>query len=213
MWVTKVSINGENAHLGSKTLKHKINLIGFPISWIYQKKWIIVNIAGNLQGTEQDKKQFIQELKQSKRTVNLEINGNFFIGTIKEPLIAKTIYNPDLFYLSPAIIDEKGIETITIGSFDKKKIEKFLTTLEKLYESQIHFIQQKKITNISINKLNPELTKKQKQAMEIAIKNKYYDSPRGTSVKKLAKELSLSFSTFQVHLRKAEKKLIPYFFQ
>ena len=53
----------------------------------------------------------------------------------------------------------------------------------------------------------------QKQAIELAIKNGYYNVPRKTSVEKLAKLSKLSFSTFQVHLRKAEEKLIPYFFE
>jgi predicted DNA binding protein len=47
----------------------------------------------------------------------------------------------------------------------------------------------------------------------LAIKNGYYSSPRKINVKELAKISKLSFSTFQVHLRKAEEKLIPYFFE
>jgi predicted DNA binding protein len=50
-------------------------------------------------------------------------------------------------------------------------------------------------------------------AMELAIKNGYYHSPRNISVEQLAKLAKLSFSTFQVHLRKAEEKLIPYMFE
>lgn len=62
-------------------------------------------------------------------------------------------------------------------------------------------------------KVSPELTERQRRAMELAIKNGYYDSPRKTNIKKLAKISGLSFSTFQVHLRKAEEKLIPYYFE
>ena len=54
---------------------------------------------------------------------------------------------------------------------------------------------------------------KQKQAIELAIKRGYYTSPRKISLQELAKISKLSFSTFQVHLRKAEEKLIPFYFE
>jgi len=106
MWVAKVSFDGSKAHIGSKTLKHKINLFGFPLSHFYQGNWIIVNITGILIGEEKNKKVFIKDLKSSKRTKNLEVNQDFFIGTIKEPIIAKNIYNKDVIHISPALIDE-----------------------------------------------------------------------------------------------------------
>jgi len=105
------------------------------------------------------------------------------------------------------------MKTLTIGTFDKKILDKLIINLEKLYKLKIHYIQERKIKNISIIKENPELTKKQKKAIEIAIKNGYYNYPRKTSVKELAKISKLSFSTFQAHLRKAEKKLIPFYFE
>ena len=138
--------------------------------------------------------------------------NNFFIATIKEPIFAKTIYNKDIIHLSPALIDENGWETLYISSFNKKIIEDFLKTLRKNYEIKLHFLKQEKVKNISILQQNPELTDKQKQAMELAIKNGYYEYPRKTSIKNLAKISKLSFSTYHAHLRKAEQKLLPFFF-
>ena len=60
---------------------------------------------------------------------------------------------------------------------------------------------------------NPELTEKQKQAMNLAIKQGYYNYPRKISIEQLAKLSKLSFSTFHAHLRKAEQKLLPFFFE
>ncbi len=213
MWTCKIEIDGKEAHLGSKTLKHKITLAGFPLSFSYQGKWVIVHITGILIGNSKNKKEFVKDLKGSSRLINFELNEDFFIGTIKEPIFAKTIYNKDLIYLAPAIINENGKEIITVGSFDKQILSKFISTLEKNYDTKIHYIQERKIKNISIVEQNPELTDKQKQAMQLAIKNGYYNSPRKTSVENLAKLAGLSFSTFQVHLRKAESKLMPFFFE
>jgi predicted DNA binding protein len=61
--------------------------------------------------------------------------------------------------------------------------------------------------------LHPELTDKQKTAIELAIKNGYYEYPRKIELKKLAKIMKVSYSTYQAHLRKAEKSLIPFFFE
>ncbi len=212
MWTAKISFDGSKALIGSRTLKHKVNIFAFPLSYFYQKNWIIVNITGILLGEEKNKQTFIKDLKKSPRLINLEFNKDFFIATIKEPAYAKTLYNKNIIHLSPALIDENGQETINTASFNKKQLSKAITTLEKSFETKIHYIQEKKIKNISIIKQNPELTDKQKQAINLAIKHHYYDYPRKIDIKQLAKLSKLSFSTFHAHLRKAEQKLLPYLF-
>jgi len=213
MWTAKISFDGKNALIGSRTFKHRINLFGFPLSYFYQKNHIMVHITGILVGSEKNKKEFIADLKKSDRTVNLEVNCDFFIGTIKEPLLAKDIYNKDIIHLAPALIDENGNEMISIGSFNKKELTKAITILEKHYKAKMHFIEERKVKNISIIKEHPELTDKQKQAIELAIKHGYYNYPRKIELEKLAKLMKISYSTYQAHLRKAEQKLIPFFFE
>ena len=58
--------------------------------------------------------------------------------------------------------------------------------------------------------MHPHFTENQKQALNLAIKNGYYDYPRKISIQDLAKHLDLSFSTFHAHLRKAEQKILPF---
>jgi len=212
MWTAKISFDGSKALIGNRTLKHKVNIFAFPLSYFYEKNWIIVNITGIILGKEKNKQAFIRDLKKSPRLINLEFNKDFFIGTIKEPPYAKTLYNKNIIPLSPALIDEDGQETINIACFNKKQLSKAIETLEKAFSTKIHYIQERKIKNISVLQENPELTDKQKQAMNLAIKNSYYDYPRKINIKQLAKLSKLSFSTFHAHLRKAEQKLIPYFF-
>ena len=212
MWTAKLSFDGSKALIGSRTLKHKVNVFAFPLSYFYEKNYIILNATGILLGKEKNKKEFIKDFKKADRLVNLEFNEDFFIGTIKELVFAKTLYNKDIIHLSPALIDEKGQETINIACFEKKQLNKAIETLEKAFPTKIYYIQEKKIKNISIVKQNPELTDKQKQAMNLAIKNGYYEYPRKTSIEKLAKLSNLSFSTFHAHLRKAEAKLLPFYF-
>ena len=55
----------------------------------------------------------------------------------------------------------------------------------------------------------PNLTQLQKQAIELAIQQGYYRTPRKIDLRKLARIMNLSLSTYQQHLRAAEEKLIP----
>jgi len=212
MWCCRLAFDGSKALIGSRTLKHKVNVFAFPLSYFYEKNYIILNATGILLGKEKNKKAFIKDFKKADRLVNLELNEDFFIMTIKEPIYAKTIYNKNIIHLAPALIDENGKETINIACFEKKQLSKAIETLEKAFETKVYYIQEKKIKNISVIKQNPELTDKQKQAMSLAIKNGYYEYPRKTSIEELAKLSSLSFSTFHAHLRKAEQKLLPFYF-
>lgn len=211
MWVSKITFDGKNALLGEKSLKHEVNIVGYPLSYYYEKKGVIVHIAGTIFGKDENKRAFLKELKNSDRVLDFEVNGDFIIGIIKEPTIAKTFYSKDIFHLAPIIIS-KGKETMTIGSFKKENLVKAIEVFEKLHNANIKYIQQKKIKSISIIKEHPDLTDKQREAMSLAIEHGYYDYPRRSSIEKLAKLSSLSFSTFHAHLRKAEQKLIPFFF-
>ncbi len=212
MWTAKISFYGEKALLGEKSIIYKINLAGYPLSYYYKDKWVFVHIAGVMFGKEENKRLFIKDLRESNRVVNIEVNNDFIIGTIKEPAIAKTFYNKDIIHLAPTIISQ-GNETMTIGSFSKDKLLKAIKVFEKLHNAKIHYIQQKKIKNISIVKEHPDLTKKQRDSMALALEHGYYDYPRKISVEELSKLSSLSFSTFHAHLRKAEHKLMPFFFE
>jgi len=213
MWVAKIKFSSENTLIGSKAAKHKVSIFGFPLSYYYEKRWIIVQVAGTIFGNENNKKEFLKELKKEKRVINLELNEDFLIGIIKEPVYAKSIYNKDIIHISPAFISEEGYEIINVGSFDREKLMQIIKLMEERYQGKLLSIQKKKIKSISVMRVHPELTEKQKKAMELAIKHGYYHSPRKIDLKRLAKLSKLSFSTYQVHLRKAEEKLIPYFFE
>ena len=212
MLIAKIKFSSEKTLIGSKAHKFSIDLLGFPLSYTYQKKWIIVHITGTIFWDDKNKKEFVKNLKEEKRVINFEVNEDFFVGTIKEPLYAKTIYNKDIIHVAPAYLSKDGYETICIGSFERKPLIKIIKTIESRYKGKLISIQQKKIKSFSIVKVRPELTERQRKAIELAIRHGYYQSPRKIYLKKLAKLSELSFSTYQVHLRKAEEKLIPYFY-
>jgi len=52
------------------------------------------------------------------------------------------------------------------------------------------------------------LTPRQKEALQIAYRSQYYDHPRKTTMQKMGSQMAISKSTFQTHLRKAERKIL-----
>jgi len=213
MWIAKIKLDSQKTLMGKNALENNVSLIGFPLSQYIQAPWIFVNLAGTIFGAEIDKKNFIKSMKNENRVVNIEANGDFIIATVKDPDYLHPFYDKGIIHVSPALISNNGYEVVTLGSFDRNKLMEIAEVLGKEYKAELLSIKRKKVKSLSIVKIGPELTKKQKDAISLAIKNGYYNVPRKTSVEKLAKLSNLSFSTFQVHLRKAESKLIPYYFE
>lgn len=212
MWVAKIKFYGDETLIGSRARKHDISVVGYPISVYRKGKDIYVHTVGFIFGEEKNKDNFIKDLKKSDRLMNIERKGDFVLAQIKDPVKFEAFYPPEIIHIEPTIIDNNGENIWTVGSWNRKALSKWIDFIVKNYKAQLLKLEERKITSFSVLKMRPELTDKQKKAMELAIKNGYYEVPRKTSVEKLAKISGLSFSTFQVHLRKAEQKLIPFYF-
>ena len=65
------------------------------------------------------------------------------------------------------------------------------------------------LQNVYFPKIMPKLTVLQKKALELAIKEGYYETPKKTNLRTLAKLSKVSLATYQKHLQKAESKIIP----
>ena len=212
MWVAKVKLSGETGRIGSRTKKFNISVSGFPVSFYTKKEGIYIYLVGFLFGEQKNKEKFIQDIKKEKGVLHFENKNDFIIAQIIEPLKLAPMYNHQIINLEPIYIDEKGFNHWTIGSWNKEELMDFIKVVEKEYNGELVSINQKKINNFSILSMQPELTGKQKRAMELAIKENYYSYPRKVELRDLAKLMKISYSTFQAHIRKAEQKLIPFFF-
>ena len=60
----------------------------------------------------------------------------------------------------------------------------------------------------SLNSPISRLTEKQQEAISLAFRLGYFDTPRKISVEELAAKLGLASSTLAVHLRRAERRLL-----
>ena len=210
MCVAKIKIPGEKGSMGERTKRFNVSVQGYPVSSYKSKKGISVFFVGFISGEEINKKRFFKDWKKDKKVLHLEVNKDFALGEIRESSKLSDMYSLNFMHLEPVLIDEKGFNYWTLGSWNKIELIKFIDTIEKEYAGELLSIKQEKIKDFSFLSIQPDLTEKQKQAMNLAIKMGYYEYPRKTSIQNLAKSFNLSFSTFHAHIRKAEQKLLPY---
>lgn len=212
MWVAKVKISGDDVLMGRTCKKYNVSALAYPLSIISDKNDIKAYFTMVLYGSDRDKNDLFKEIKKSKRVQGIEKNGDFIIGSLKESKIVEPMYKHSIIHVDPIIIDKTGYEIWTVGSFNKKDLDIFIDNMEKLFQGEVLKFISKKITNISIMTVHPELTLIQKRAIEIALDNGYYSYPRKIDLQELAKIMDISYSTYHAHLRKAEMKLLPFFF-
>ncbi|MFC1697058.1 helix-turn-helix domain-containing protein [Nanoarchaeota archaeon] len=214
MWSAKFKLSDKNNPIVQLVKETKTIIYYYPLNHYTKDKKHYFLATGIVEGEYQDK--FFKELKKIKnnRNVeNLEINSNSFIILTSAKVANKYIdlfYNPAIIHLKPAIIYPDGFEEQEIVSFDRSVIENIVKVGKELYGLKLSYLKQKKVKNIGVFNILPDLTEKQKEAVTLAMKEGYYTYPRGADVQDLAKMKKLSFSTFQEHLRRAENKLMPF---
>jgi predicted DNA binding protein len=209
MWVLRIKVDAKKQLMGSIAVKHNISIEGYPLSYYKDKKGLYLNFCGFVYGEEKDKKAFFKELEKRPEVIEYEMKKDFGIGVIQQPLYTEPFWSPRLFWINPIFVNPKEAKHIWhLGSFDRNVLEKILKLAEKNLNAELLKFKEEKLANISITKIRPNLTEKQKKALDLAMKEGYYEVPRKTELRKLAKARGIAFSTFQVHLRKAEEKIL-----
>nr|KXH75477.1 MAG: hypothetical protein AM325_11085 [Candidatus Thorarchaeota archaeon SMTZ1-45] len=133
--------------------------------------------------------------------------------------VTETIEELDLLEVYPVVYDS-GWEYYRVVTF---KSEEFGKLLRKLRESGFEVEVLKRSTfegflasslSASADAMFSKLTEKQMDSLVTAFIYGYYDRPRRTDIQSIAKKLGVPRSTFQEHLKKAERKvmsaLIPH---
>jgi len=210
MWILKLKVESESQFLGRLAIKHKVSMTGYPLSYYKDNKWLYLITCGFMFGKEKNKRELIKDIKKQSELVKLELKNDFAILITKQPLFTEPVWDPKIIRPTPTIINYKEKKhTWDLASFDRNILEKVLTFAKKHLGAELLAFKEQKISHISITTLLPELTKKQKQAMEIAINNGYYDYPKKITMEKLASMMKVSYSTYQQHLKTAEGKIVP----
>lgn len=210
MWITKLKIK-HDCVIGNRCEKFQVTTTGTPFNVFIENGITHSPQVQTLQGDENNKKEFIKDIKKDKRIINLEIEGNtiFFIEVRKEK-IPSTFYHAKLIFVKPVFVDKEGYEYWEVASWKKEILSKFIVSLEKEIKNvELLKIEETKISDIYFAHLLPNLTSHQKRALELAFEEGFYAWPKRTDFGKLAKIMKVSVPTFREHLKRAEEKLMP----
>ena len=211
MWVARFKIWHKNCLLRPRCVKYQITDLVYLInSWGEKNKFYYTELH-ILQGTEENKKKFIRDLKKEKSIKKLEQKGNYVFTLNKEPLKKQyysPVFDPKIIQVRPVVQRNDGYEDWEIASWDRESLMKI--TKVPVFDVEIKSIKETKLSDIFFPHIFPKISTKQKEAIELAIKNGYYEYPRKINLDGLAKIAKVKRQTFQENLRRAEKKLIPF---
>ena len=162
-----------------------------------------------LQGKEEDINNFVKQL--NKKCKKLERKGNTLFTLNEEPIEKEfydPVFDPKIIYTKPVLVSKNGYEIWEMASWEKEALTKVLKV--PVFKIEIKYIKQTKLSDLFFPKVSPQLAPKQKEALELAVKQGYYQFPRKIKLEELAKLSKVKRQTFQENLRRAERKLIPF---
>jgi len=194
--------------LGSIAKRNNITLFGYPHSYTLHSDYIRVLTSGYAVGNPNNLKKAFSELKKENRLIHLELHGNFMIMDLKQHIANKFLFQPGLLYPKPGMTTTKGEYIFEIASWDRESLMNVYKGYAPL-KGKLNWIKKKEIKSVQTLTISPNLTDKQKKSFKLAVERGYYGYPRKIDIAHLAKEFGCAHSTFQFHLRNAEKKLMP----
>lgn len=219
MWIAEFKLKDEQDIYNPLCVKHKVEFYAIPYTNFVKANKINLLVGGVISGSEENKKRFVQEIKEDKRVKAIEQHYDFIIVHAQHPISRETkaeikiFYNPQYIRVRPIHVSSDGWEYWEVACLDRKELNKLIQSATKHYSGKLFSIIEEKLKRITSLELMPHLTEKQLEAAKIAYKNGYYNYPRELTIPQLAKSIKKSYSTFQENLRKAENKILEYFFK
>lgn len=196
--------------IGNRCKKFNIIMQSLDLTEEWKRGGVLTSSIHQLIGNEENIKKYVADLKRDKRVKYLECNDQtlFLIETAKRKPISA--FSKKIFFVKPVIIDRKGDEHWEIASHQRENLIDFIKRVKSLVdEFQLLSLKDTRLQSIYFPKVMPALTALQKRALELAVEEGYYQVPKRTNLRSLAKLMKISLATFQKHLQKAESKVIP----
>ncbi len=215
MWSLKYTVTNTDSIYTILTTKYMVTDFLYPVDHYVKGNKVYILGIHLLEGEEHEKKGFIRALQKNAKVIECEVNGDQAITLIaEEEDFYKLLFAAELYYPAPALI-QSGKETWHVAAWNRTLLEKLMSALEKnkkaFQEFHLLSLQKTNLDEIYFPKVMPQLPEQQKKAFDLALKSNYYTWPRTVDLGDLAQGMSVSLSTFQEHLRKAEAKLLPFF--
>lgn len=209
MWIAKFRLK-HNCMFTNRCVRFKVNLQSVPLTVFRLRGQTFTSSLHHASGNTDSVDAFLADLRKEKGITELEIKGFTFFVVEKTGTQAIQFHTPTVFFVKPVLMSSFGSELWEIASWEKIELTKFIDNIDRnVGRVQMIKLAQKPIDNVFYPRLMPNLTKNQKQALDLAVEEGYYEVPKKTGMRALAKLMGVSLSTYQNHLRKAEQKLIP----
>ncbi|MFH1311365.1 MAG: helix-turn-helix domain-containing protein [Nanoarchaeota archaeon] len=216
MWILKFTMSDPEGIFSKRNKKFKVKSFAYRATYYYENNYTFLSGILLVEGKEKNIKEFIKSLKEDKYISRLEVKGNLINCVVKKQKTVSDKRQEGLFfsletiYIKPIFTDTDGTEHWELGSWDRKALENILHVIQTNYNGKLQSFRDTKISesDFLFFSLYPKLTQKQKEAFLLALHNGYYNFPRDIELKKLAGMSKISYTTFQFHLRNAEKKIM-----
>ncbi len=214
MWLLKLSLL-HDCIIGNRCKKFHCTSIGYALDSFKEAGYTYYLHFEKIEGKKTN--EFLLDLKHDSHVVHFESNNNtvFFIYKTKETGVMPaqlSLSAKKVFHVKPIFVDKEGVEHWEVATWNREDITAFISYLKKsthnLFSFTIDKIVKTKLNDIFFPTVMPALTAHQKKAMDIAIKEGYYDYPRHSELDMLSKIMGISLSTYREHLRKAEKVML-----
>jgi len=210
MWVAKLKIFHKDCLVSARAKNFNVVVFTYPIGEFRKDKKVHFTAVNTIQGREEDKRAFLEDLRNDKRVDKMEINGDlFFLLNSRDPATKhlRGYRESQVFFVKP-VVQKDGFEYWEIASWDKAGVVNFYNYAKENMQTELLKMKQEKLTDVFVPNIMQHFTKKQRQAIEEAYSAGYYEYPKKTDLRELAKKAGVSLPTFQEHLKKAENKLI-----
>jgi hypothetical protein len=147
-------------------------------------------------------KTLLQNLKIDYQLLEQDGEACIFFVKGKPPQSASGTPNRGGMYpMLPFAVRDGKVRVTLVG--DDEQVKEFLENREVNYK-----VVSLTDAKFSLNSPVSRLTEKQQEAISLAFRLGYFDTPRKVSSAELAEKLGLASSTLAVHLRRAERRLL-----
>ncbi len=219
MWIAKFKLRDDKDIYHPLCVKYKVDFFAVPHTNYVKENKINLLVSGIISGSGENKKNFIEELRKSKQIRSVEIYNDYVFVHAQHPISRESeaeiriFYNPQYVFVKPVKVSSDGWEYWEVACIDRKELNKLVTASVKNYHGELFSIKKEKLRNVANLEFIPHLSEKQIESLNVAHKLGYYNYPRKLTIPEMAKSLRKSYSAFQENLRKAENKIIDYFFK
>ena len=207
MWVAEFRMWHESLML-EVTRKYDVAFHSYYLNWFVEKGRHWINKAIIVTG--KDGEAALRELSKDPRAKVFFLKGRQMFYAVEElASFHASVLHKSVFPLKPQYV-EKGFEYWTLASTHKKALLELMRKINRTPKAGIELLAlRKQDPHFFPQGVFGELTELQRDAVLAAFREGYYEYPRKTSVKKLARKRQAPRTTFLEHLRKAESKIMP----